>query len=163
MPNTTRSLGHALVFASLISFATSIDAQRTRQGQHGATRTAPAKSSTNRAGNANNRTVNRNTNVNVNKNVNVNRNVNVHASNWGRARVHAGAYAWPRGYAYGRRSIGYIVPRPLLASTYVYSSYATLGLAAPMAGHKWVRYGDDLFLVDMGSGRVVDIRYGVFG
>jgi Ni/Co efflux regulator RcnB len=167
MPHILHRIGFTFAVASLFALASTADAQRAgnRQAQQGKTTKAGtnAKTSTNRAGNANNRTVNRNTNVNVNKNVNVNRDVNVHASNWGRARVHAGAYAWPRGYAYGRRAVGYIVPRPLLASSYIYSGYAGLGLAAPLAGHKWVRYGDDLFLVEMGTGRVVDIRYGVFG
>lgn len=139
MTKLSYRIAHALVLVSLTALASPVNAQRAHQG----------------AGNRN-ATVNRNTNVSRNVNVNVNH-------NWGRARVHAGAYAWPRGYAYGRRSIGYIVPRPLLASTYIYSSYAALGLAAPHAGHQWVRYGDDLLLVEMASGRVVDIRYGVFG
>lgn len=118
----------------------------------------------NKAGNANRGTVNRNTNVNKNTDVNVNRNVNVdrdvHVYHGN--RVHAGRYAWPHGYAYGRRAVGYIMPRPFLASTYYYSGWRALGLAAPLAGHQWVRYGEDLLLVQVATGRVVDVRYGVF-
>jgi Ni/Co efflux regulator RcnB len=32
-----------------------------------------------------------------------------------------------------------------------------------MAGYQWIRYGPDLFLVDIATGNVVDVRYGVFG
>jgi len=94
----------------------------------------------------------------VNRNVNVDRDVHVYHGN----RVHAGRYAWPHGYAYGRRAVGYIIPRPFLASTYYYSGWRALGLAAPLAGHQWVRYGEDLLLVQVATGRVVDVRYGVF-
>jgi Ni/Co efflux regulator RcnB len=31
-----------------------------------------------------------------------------------------------------------------------------------MAGYQWVRYGPDLLLVDIATGQVVDVRYGVF-
>ena len=151
-------ISYALTFASLIALASAGDAeQRARQGNQKAT-------TVNKAGNANRGTVNRNTNVNKNTDVNVNRNVNVdrdvrvyHGN-----RVHAGRYAWPHGYAYGRRAVGYIMPRPFLASTYYYSGWRALGLAAPLAGHQWVRYGEDLLLVQVATGRVVDVRYGVF-
>ena len=116
-----------------------------------------------------NRNVNRNTNVNrnVNRNTYVNRNVGVsrnwNGNYWGGARVHAGYYAWPRGYGYVRRSVGWVMPRPFLAASYYYTGWAALGLVAPMAGHQWIRYGPDLFLVDIATGDVVDVRYGVFG
>ena len=80
----------------------------------------------------------------------------------GRPRVHAARYAWPHGYAYGRRAVGWIMPRPFLTSAYYYSGYAALGLAAPHAGYHWVRYGPDLLLVQVATGRVADVRYGVF-
>ncbi len=97
----------------------------------------------------------------MNRNVNVNRDVDVHV--WGRAPIRASAYAWPRGYAYVRRPVGYIMPRPFLTSAYYYSGWRALGLAAPMAGYQWVRYGSDLLLVQVSTGRVTDVRYGVFG
>jgi Ni/Co efflux regulator RcnB len=55
------------------------------------------------------------------------------------------------------------MPRPFLAASYYYPGWAALGLVAPMAGYQWIRYGPDLFLVDIATGDVVDVRYGVFG
>jgi Ni/Co efflux regulator RcnB len=54
------------------------------------------------------------------------------------------------------------MPRPFLTSAYYYTSWSTLGLTSPMAGYQWVRYGPDLLLVEIGTGRVADVRYGVF-
>ena len=136
-----RFLASSLAFVALVAVAGPGDAQRARQG-------------------AQNRDTNvqRNTNVNVNRNVTVDRDVHVYRGK----RVHAGRYAWPPGHAYGRRAIGYIMPRPFLTSAYYYSGWRALGLAAPLAGHQWVRYGEDLLLVQVATGRVVDVRYGVF-
>jgi Ni/Co efflux regulator RcnB len=103
-----------------------------------------------------------NRNVNRNTNVNVNRNVNWHGNTWGGTRIYGRPYAWPHGYGYVRRPVGWIMPHPFLTSAYFYSGWATLGLAAPMAGYQWVRYGPDLLLVQIGTGRVADVRYGVF-
>ena len=156
MAKSPARIGYALTFASLMALASAGDAQqRARQGTQKAT-------TVNKAGNTNrgtrNTNVNKNTNVNVNRNVNVDRDVHVYHGN----RVHAGRYAWPHGYAYGRRAVGYIMPRPFLTSAYYYSGWRALGLAAPLAGHQWVRYGEDLLLVQVATGRVVDVRYGVF-
>lgn len=147
----------AIAFASLMVAAGGAEAQqRARQ--------APAQTGThnvNRNANVNRNTnVNHNKNVNLNRNVNVNRNVDVHV--WGGAHVHAPRYAWPHGYAYVRRPVGYIMPRAFLVPAYYYPGWAALHLAAPAAGHQWVRYGNDLLLVQIGTGRVVDVRYGVF-
>jgi Ni/Co efflux regulator RcnB len=118
--------------------------------------------------NVNNANVNR---ANVNRanvnNVNVNRvnvnNVNVHGVGyWGRPPVYGGRYYWPHGYSYVRRPIGWAVPAAFMTSAYIYTSYATLGLAAPPPSQQWIRYGPDLLLVDQRSGHVVDVRYGVF-
>jgi Ni/Co efflux regulator RcnB len=168
---SSRRPGPALF--SLIALASPGDAQRTRQqpagkaGKAGTAKTTAKSGGANRTvkntnvKNANVKNTNvKNTNVNVNRNVTVNRDVDVHA--WGRAPVRVGRYAWPGGYSYVRRPIGYVLPRAFLAPTYYYSGYGALGLAAPMAGHQWVRYGPDLFLVQLGTGRVVDVRYGVF-
>lgn len=108
--------------------------------------------------NANRANVN---NVNVNR-VNVN-NVNVHGVGyWGRPPVYGGRYYWPHGYTYVRRPIGWAVPAAFLTSAYIYTSWATLGLAAPASSQEWVRYGPDLLLVDRRTNQVVDVRYGVF-
>lgn len=111
---------------------------------------------------------NRNTNVNYNRNanVNVNRNVNVNAhwngNRWGGSRVYAPHYAWPHGYGYVHRSIGWVMPGAFLTSAYFYAGWATLGLTAPPPEYQWVRYGPDLLLVNTVTGQVTDARYGVF-
>jgi Ni/Co efflux regulator RcnB len=107
---------------------------------------------------------NRNTNINTNRNVNVNvnRNVRWNGNNWGGARVAAPRYAWPHGYAYVRRPVGWIMPGVFLTSAYYYTAWATLGLMAPPAHYQWVRYGPDLLLVNTATGHVQEVKYGVF-
>jgi Ni/Co efflux regulator RcnB len=109
-----------------------------------------------------NRTTNRTVNRNVNRTTNVSINRTYHPGNWTRARVRAAQYYWPRGYAYRRWVVGRVLPRAFLVSTYYYARWAALGLAAPPSGYRWVRYGPDLLLVNITTGNVVDIRYGVF-
>lgn len=55
-----------------------------------------------------------------------------------------------------------MLPALFLASTYYYDSYASVGLPPPPAGARWVRYGPDLLLVDVRSGAIIDVAYGVF-
>jgi Ni/Co efflux regulator RcnB len=57
---------------------------------------------------------------------------------------------------------GAILPSIFLASPYYYDDYATLGLAPPPAGYRWVRYGTDLLLVNVVTGRIADVVDGVF-
>jgi len=49
-----------------------------------------------------------------------------------------------------------------VASSYYYDDYAPLGLARPPVGYRWIRYGPDLLLVDVNSGRIGDVVDGVF-
>jgi Ni/Co efflux regulator RcnB len=117
----------------------------------------------NRNVNANrNADINANRNVNVNRNVNANRNVHWNGNNWGGARIAAPRYAWPRGYAYVRHPVGWIMPGVFLTSAYYYTAWATLGLVAPPPHYQWVRYGPDLLLVNTATGHVRDVRYGIF-
>ena len=77
--------------------------------------------------------------------------------------VRGGPYRYPAGYAYRRLAVGGLLPRAFLVPTYYYSGYGALGLMAPQAGYQWVRYGPDLLLVNLRSGSVIDIKYGIFG
>ena len=86
-----------------------------------------------------------------------------HPGHWKGRVVHAGAYHGPHGYAYRRWTVGHALPRAYLAPTYYYRDYAALGLYAPQAHFQWIRYGPDLVLVDVRTGNIADIRYGVFG
>jgi Ni/Co efflux regulator RcnB len=77
-------------------------------------------------------------------------------------RVRAPVYYYPRGYAYRRWTAGLILPAVFLTSAYFYDSYAVVGLPPPVPGARWVRYGPDLLLVDLATGQVLDVAYGVF-
>lgn len=73
-----------------------------------------------------------------------------------------GVYHYPHGYHYHRWVVGRPLPRVYLVPNYYYSGYGALGLAAPPHNFQWIRYGPDLMLVNLATGNVVDIRYGVF-
>ena len=107
--------------------------------------------------------VNRNVTHNVHRTTNVNVNRNYRPGNWNRARVRAGVYHHPRGYSYRRWTVGRVLPRAYWSPNYYYRGWAALGLLAPPANFQWIRYGPDLLLVNIRTGNVVDIRYGVFG
>jgi hypothetical protein len=77
-------------------------------------------------------------------------------------RINGPAFFYPPGYAYQRWNAGAFLPAIFLSAAYYYDSYVTLGLYAPPLGYRWVRYGPDLLLVNMTTGRVADVAYGVF-
>ena len=77
-------------------------------------------------------------------------------------RVHLSPFAYPPGYAYRRWEAGGVLPPLFLVPAYYYTDWATLGLEPPPPGAQWVRYGPDLLLVDVSSGQVLDVAYGVF-
>ncbi len=76
--------------------------------------------------------------------------------------VHGRPFHYPGGYRYRRWSVGLILPRLFLSSPYYYDDYYGLGVGAPPPGCRWVRYGPDLLLVDVRSGRIRDVLYGAF-
>jgi hypothetical protein len=77
-------------------------------------------------------------------------------------RVHAAPFVYPRGWGYRRWAVGAVLPPLFLTGAYFFSDWAALGLAPPEPGFQWVRYGADLLLVDMTTGEIVDVIYGVF-
>jgi Ni/Co efflux regulator RcnB len=82
--------------------------------------------------------------------------------NWNGRRYHLGRYNYPDGYGYRRWRIGLILPVIFLQENYIFNDYASLGFDDPPPGYEWVRYGPDLLLVDLDTGEVVDVEYGVF-
>jgi len=76
--------------------------------------------------------------------------------------IHRPGFHYPRGYRYRRWRIGLILPRLFLASPYFFNDWAPLGVGAPPPGYRWVRYGPDLLLVQLNSGRIADVIYGAF-
>jgi Ni/Co efflux regulator RcnB len=77
-------------------------------------------------------------------------------------RVHATVFHYPRGYHYRRWNSGSILPRVFLSRYYYYPSWYDLGFGPPPPGYQWVRYGPDLLLVNVYTGRIRDVAYNVF-
>ena len=75
--------------------------------------------------------------------------------------VHGPAFVYPRGWEYRRWVVGGVLPPLFLVPAYYYAEWAALGLAAPEPGFQWVRYGPDLLLVNVTTGQVVEVVYGV--
>jgi Ni/Co efflux regulator RcnB len=71
-------------------------------------------------------------------------------------------FSFPSGFKYQTWTTGGILPPVFLAAPYFYDGYATLGLAPPPGGYQWVRYGPDLLLVNVHTGRIADVVDGVF-
>lgn len=74
----------------------------------------------------------------------------------------APVFRYPRGYRYRRWSIGLLLPSLFLSSAYYYNGYGNFGFGPPPRGHRWVRYGPDLLLVNVRTRRIVDVIYGAF-
>lgn len=70
-------------------------------------------------------------------------------------------YVRPYGYRSYRWSSGHYLPRDYYGSNY-YVDYRPYGLAPPPYGHHWVRYDNDVFLVALATGLIVDTVYGLF-
>lgn len=81
---------------------------------------------------------------------------------WNGQRYRAGGFTYPSGYGYQRWSIGQMLPLLFLSSAYYFTDYAALGIEAPPWGYQWVRYGPDLVLVNVRTGQIMDVEYGVF-
>jgi len=77
-------------------------------------------------------------------------------------RVHLAPFVYPRGFAYRRWVVGGVLPAIFLTQAYFYADWGALGLPPPDPGFQWVRYGPDLLLVNVATGQVVDVIYGVF-
>jgi len=76
--------------------------------------------------------------------------------------VHRPPFRYPHGWAYRRWTIGLFLPSLFLSNSYYFDDWAPLGVGAPPPGYRWVRYGPDLLLVQIGTRRIVDVIYGAF-
>lgn len=72
------------------------------------------------------------------------------------------SYYPPRGFYARHWLFGDIVPRSWWAPDYRISEWWAYGLPIPPLGYEWVRVGDDALLVDIYSGRVVQVAYDIF-
>ncbi len=67
------------------------------------------------------------------------------------------AYAAPyRGWVYRPINRGFVL-RPVFWGPAYLIDYAFYRLAAPHANERWIRYGDDLVLVNIRTGRVIEV------
>lgn len=73
-----------------------------------------------------------------------------------------GPYHPPRGWAPRQWSYGQILPRAFWAQQYILGDYWLFALEVPPAGCEWVRCGNDALLVDIATGSIVQVEYGVF-
>lgn len=66
-----------------------------------------------------------------------------------------GAYGGPRGYRYRPVSVGYRFEPSYYGRNYWVNDYGRYRLARPAYGTQWVRYGNDVVLVNLRTGRVL--------
>ena len=84
--------------------------------------------------------------------------------NFQAARVyHVGAYRRPAGWVAHRWGYGQILPRAYWAAPYILADYWLFALEVPPAGYEWVRDDTDAILVNVSTGEILQVEYGVFG
>jgi Ni/Co efflux regulator RcnB len=81
---------------------------------------------------------------------------------WDRNRFHVGIYVDPFGWNYRRWNVGWQLPRYHYASRYWINDPWHYRLPPVYGPYRWVRYWDDALLVDVRSGRVVDVIHNFF-
>ena len=77
-------------------------------------------------------------------------------------RYHWKPYRKPHGWYYRRWVFGMILPSLFWNQDYWIADYNNYGLPNPPYGYVWVRYGDDALLVNVRSGYILQVVYGLF-
>jgi Ni/Co efflux regulator RcnB len=72
------------------------------------------------------------------------------------------AYVGPRGYRYRPVAVGHRFDSNYYGQRYWVTDYSRYHLAAPGANRRWVRYGNDVVLVNIRNGRVLAVNNGFF-
>ena len=86
-----------------------------------------------------------------------------YSGNWRAThRYHWRPYVAPRGWYYRSWVYGEYLPLLFWVRDYWIIDYWQFGLIDPPYGFVWVRYGDDAMLVDVESGFILRVVYGVF-
>lgn len=75
---------------------------------------------------------------------------------------HIGPYRRPAGWTAHRWAYGEILPRAYWAPQYLIGDYWLFGLEVPPVGYEWVRDGNDALLIDVNTGEILQVEYGVF-
>ncbi len=70
---------------------------------------------------------------------------------------HRSAYVAPRGYRYRRVTVGANLDRAFWGSRYRIGNYATYRLPYPGRNRVYVRYGNDVLLINARNGRVIRV------
>jgi Ni/Co efflux regulator RcnB len=73
-----------------------------------------------------------------------------------------GPYRRPAGWVARRWGYGDILPRGYWASRYLVADYWLFALEVPPAGFEWVRVDADALLINVSTGEVLQVEYGVF-
>ena len=73
-------------------------------------------------------------------------------------RYRGGVYNGPRGYRYQPVTVGYRFQPSYYGRNYWVSDYGRYRLARPGYNQRWVRYGNDVVLVNVRNGRVLQVR-----
>ncbi|MBC7986528.1 MAG: RcnB family protein, partial [Sphingomonadaceae bacterium] len=70
----------------------------------------------------------------------------------------------PRGWRYGYRrfGVGHTLASVFLASSYWLSDPYRYRLPHAYGNHRWIRYYNDVVLVDVRTGRIIDVEHGFF-
>ncbi|HEY2749832.1 RcnB family protein [Phenylobacterium sp.] len=58
--------------------------------------------------------------------------------------------------------MGLTLPALFLTPQFFIDDTLTMGVAGAPFGFRWVRFGPDLLLVELRTGRIVDVIYGAF-
>jgi Ni/Co efflux regulator RcnB len=88
---------------------------------------------------------------------------NAYRHNFQAARSYRiGPYHRPAGWHEHRWVYGEILPRAYWAPEYIIGDYWLFALEVPPAGYEWVRDGNDALLIDVSSGEILQVEYGVF-
>jgi len=76
-------------------------------------------------------------------------------------RFQDGGYRYPRGWYARRWAYGEYLPQAWFGQDY-WLDFGTYDLAPPPYGAEWVRVGNDALLIDISSGQVLSVEYGLF-
>jgi Ni/Co efflux regulator RcnB len=77
-------------------------------------------------------------------------------------RFHHGAYVRPAGWYAHRWVYGERLPGGWYAHNYWIVDFSLFGLITPPYDYEWIRVGDDALLVDIDTGEILRVEYGVF-
>ena len=75
---------------------------------------------------------------------------------------HIGLYHRPVGWVPHRWVYGEILPRVYWGPSYFIADYWLFALEVPPAGYEWVRDDSDAILVNISTGEILQVEYGVF-